>query len=115
MWRSLDTARLGKEPIVRHTSCSQPRVALTRARARLVALTRLWGRCRYENDGIFDKFRCSWSPDSRYFVTGSYSNLYGFHPCERCVAEGECTACRLPIRFVRMIGARTHPARMPIH
>ena len=35
---------------------------------------------RYENDGIFDKFRCSWSPDSRYFVTGSYSNLYDFLP-----------------------------------
>lgn len=34
----------------------------------------------YENDCIYDKFDCEWSPDSSYILTGSYSNI--FYSCE---------------------------------
>ncbi|KAM7537608.1 hypothetical protein Aperf_G00000071738 [Anoplocephala perfoliata] len=30
----------------------------------------------YENDCIFDKFECAWSPDNNYILTGSYNNLF---------------------------------------
>ncbi|KAA0198514.1 Serine/threonine-protein phosphatase 2A 55 kDa regulatory subunit B, partial [Fasciolopsis buskii] len=30
----------------------------------------------YENDCIFDKFECQWSPDDRYIMTGPYSNHF---------------------------------------
>ncbi|THD23436.1 Serine/threonine-protein phosphatase 2A 55 kDa regulatory subunit B [Fasciola hepatica] len=30
----------------------------------------------YENDCIFDKFECQWSPDDRYIMTGSYNNHF---------------------------------------
>ncbi|KAL7667960.1 hypothetical protein ACOME3_008683 [Neoechinorhynchus agilis] len=30
----------------------------------------------YENDSIFDKFDCSFSPDDRHIVTGSYGHLF---------------------------------------
>ncbi|CDS42301.1 protein phosphatase pp2a regulatory subunit b [Echinococcus multilocularis] len=30
----------------------------------------------YENDCIFDKFECAWSPDNNYLLTGSYNNLF---------------------------------------
>ncbi|VDO03310.1 unnamed protein product [Rodentolepis nana] len=30
----------------------------------------------YENDCIFDKFECAWSPDNNYLITGSYNNLF---------------------------------------
>ncbi|BHF65771.1 Serine/threonine-protein phosphatase 2A 55 kDa regulatory subunit B beta isoform [Sparganum proliferum] len=30
----------------------------------------------YENDCIFDKFECSWSPNDNYLLTGSYNNLF---------------------------------------
>jgi serine/threonine-protein phosphatase 2A regulatory subunit B len=37
-------------------------------RSRLCAL--------YENDCIFDKFECCWSPDDRYVMTGSYNSFF---------------------------------------
>ncbi|CAH8541105.1 unnamed protein product [Heterobilharzia americana] len=30
----------------------------------------------YENDCIFDKFECQWSPNDEYVVTGSYNNYF---------------------------------------
>eukprot|EP01010_Urceolus_cornutus_P001520 NODE_206_length_2028_cov_263.108135_g162_i0.p1 GENE.NODE_206_length_2028_cov_263.108135_g162_i0~~NODE_206_length_2028_cov_263.108135_g162_i0.p1 ORF type:complete len:440 (-),score=111.91 NODE_206_length_2028_cov_263.108135_g162_i0:649-1968(-) len=30
----------------------------------------------YENDGIFDKFECAWSPDGKFALTGSYKNHF---------------------------------------
>ncbi|VDD83918.1 unnamed protein product [Mesocestoides corti] len=30
----------------------------------------------YENDCIFDKFECAWSPGNNYVLTGSYNNLF---------------------------------------
>uniref|UniRef100_A0A0R3WLT6 Serine/threonine-protein phosphatase 2A 55 kDa regulatory subunit B n=1 Tax=Hydatigena taeniaeformis TaxID=6205 RepID=A0A0R3WLT6_HYDTA len=30
----------------------------------------------YENDCIFDKFECAWSPNNNYLLTGSYNNLF---------------------------------------
>lgn len=41
-------------------------------------LTKLYDM--YENDCIYDKFDCEWSPDSSYILTGSYSNI--FYLCE---------------------------------
>jgi hypothetical protein len=71
---------------------------------------------RYENDGIFDKFRCSWSPDSRYFVTGSYSNLYEFLPPSLRTACSDVYICNhRRCRLHCMITSPKHSLRARTH
>ena len=49
----------------------------------------------YENDCIFDKFECTWSGDSEYCLTGSYSNyfhIYGAHTGAETVLQADKVA-----------------------